>query len=255
MLGRFCNVCINHHILGATYSCGDKKMFENPLVIGYKGEIGSFLLQELLKKMPKANNIWCTDVNNTEKEIVDRIKKSDVIFLCVPINKTVDWFHKYKRFLKNKLVIEQTSLKTHIFTPSEKWFGLKIVHMHLLFKPSGTPNIEDRRCVLVEGPNLTKELIYFIGHITGAKIIHHSSIADHDRQMAIQQALLHRTLITLEKFLNRNEGNTFIAGKVKELVARIRTIHPTLFSTIQSNVFLPAVLDEFKKELDNGITL
>ena len=45
----------------------------NPLVCGYKGEIGSFILSGLLKVMPKALDIWCVDVNETESEVIDRI--------------------------------------------------------------------------------------------------------------------------------------------------------------------------------------
>ena len=230
-------------------------MFKNPLVVGYKGEIGSFILQGLLKNMPKANNIWCADINNSDKEVVDRIKKSDFIFLCIPIDKTLEWFQKYKKYLKNKVVIEQTSLKTGIFTPSEKWLGLKIVHMHLLFKPSGTPNPADRRCVLINNPFINAKEGLFIRQITNSAIINMDSIAEHDRQMAVQQALLHRTLLTLDKFLSRSEANTFVAGKIKELTNRVRTIHPHLFTIIQSNIFLPAILEDFKKELNNGCTL
>lgn len=230
-------------------------MFKNPLVVGYKGEIGSFILQGLLKKLPKANNIWCIDINNSQKEITERIKKSDVIFLCIPIEKTEKWLMKYKRYLKNKMIVEQTSLKTNIFTPSTKWFGFKIIHMHLLFKPSGTPNPIDRRCVLINNGLIPQELILFIKEITYSDMILMSSIAQHDKEMAIQQALLHRTLLNLDKFLSRSNANTFIAGKIKELTARIKTVNPELFKIIQSNIFLPSVLEHFKKELDYGNTL
>ena len=63
-------------------------MFKNPLVVGYKGEIGSFILQGLLKTMPKAKDIWCFDINETEKDKIARIKKADYIFLCVPLQDT-----------------------------------------------------------------------------------------------------------------------------------------------------------------------
>ena len=33
---------------------GQRKPMENPLVVGYKGQIGSFILNGLLRMMPKA---------------------------------------------------------------------------------------------------------------------------------------------------------------------------------------------------------
>ena len=41
------------------------KIFKSPLVVGYKGEIGSFILQGLLRTMPKALDILCYDILDT----------------------------------------------------------------------------------------------------------------------------------------------------------------------------------------------
>jgi prephenate dehydrogenase len=83
---------------------------KQPLVIGYKGEIGSFILGGLLRLMPKALDIWCTDINETDEEVANRIKVSDVIFLCVPLQLTMSWILKHKLLLKDKILIEQCSL-------------------------------------------------------------------------------------------------------------------------------------------------
>jgi prephenate dehydrogenase len=82
-----------------------------PLVVGYKGEIGSFILNGLLKTMPKASNIWCVDINDSPDEVAERIKRSDFIFLCVPLDKTIEWVNVWKRLLKDKVIVEQCSLK------------------------------------------------------------------------------------------------------------------------------------------------
>jgi hypothetical protein len=66
---------------------------KQPLVIGYKGEVGSFVLGGLLRIMPKALDIWCVDVNETKREVEQRIKISDVIFLCVPLQMTLEWLY------------------------------------------------------------------------------------------------------------------------------------------------------------------
>jgi prephenate dehydrogenase len=84
---------------------------KKPLVIGHKGEIGSFLVNGLLKYMDKALDILCFDVNETQEEVEERIKKSDVIFLCVPVKQTVNWLKTYKSLLSGKIIFEQASLK------------------------------------------------------------------------------------------------------------------------------------------------
>ena len=84
------------------------------MIVGYRGEIGSFILNGLLRVMPKALNIFCSDVNESEDEVVERIEKSDTIFLCVPMNKTIDWIVRYKELLKGKTILEQCSLKVGI---------------------------------------------------------------------------------------------------------------------------------------------
>jgi hypothetical protein len=90
-------------------------LMKHPLVVGYKGEIGSFILSGLLRVMPKALNIWCTDVNESDEEVASRIKIADVIFLCVPLQSTLNWLLKFKNLLKDKTIIEQCSLKEGLF--------------------------------------------------------------------------------------------------------------------------------------------
>jgi prephenate dehydrogenase len=97
--------------------------------------------------MSKANNIWCFDVNESEKQKVARIKKADYIFLCVPLQQTVLWLLKYQRYLLDKIIVEQCSIKRDIYAnPLLK--NLNFLPMHILFKPSATPNYNDRNCIM-----------------------------------------------------------------------------------------------------------
>ena len=66
---------------------------KQPLVIGYKGEIGLFILMGLIKIMAKALDIWCVDINETKEEVEQRIKIADTIFLCVPLETTLEWLY------------------------------------------------------------------------------------------------------------------------------------------------------------------
>jgi prephenate dehydrogenase len=233
--------------------------FRNPLVVGYKGEIGSFILQGLLRTMPKASNIWCFDINETEKEKIDRIKKSDVIFLCVPMQDTPKWMMKYYKFIKGKTIIEQTSLKGCIYNQKKFNFvkecdGPTLMSMHILFRPSVTPNKEDRKVILIN-----QEVWQFgfsglyksIEEITNSEIVYIKDWKTHDMLMAFQQALVHRVLLTLDRTLLGIGGQTYIGKKLKELTYRIRSGDPTLYQLIQKNRYLPEVMKSFNKNLKN----
>ena len=84
-------------------------------IAAYKGEIGSFLLGGLLRVLPKALDIFCFDINETEEEKTHRLKISDIVFLCVPLKETLPWLIKYQDILVGKIIIEQCSLKEPLF--------------------------------------------------------------------------------------------------------------------------------------------
>ena len=214
----------------------------NPLVCGYKGEIGSFILSGLLKVMPKALDIWCVDVNETESEVIDRIQKSDTIFLCVPIFKTVEWLLHFKLLLRGKTVIEQTSLKGWL--NDDRLKDLDIRSMHILFRPSQTPNYCDRKVALINSQfptNISEKIL----QITDSQVIWFENIDEHDREMAIQQALVHRVLLVLGDALKKCHGSTYVSQKVLELCERIKKGDLALYKAIQTNPHLNTHLGEF----------
>jgi prephenate dehydrogenase len=139
------------------------------MVVGYKGEIGSFILNGLLRVMPKALNIWCVDINETEEETIERIRISDTIFLCIPMEKTIDWLMAHKELLKGKVVVEQCSLKEWVYN-EEMLKELDIRSMHVLFRPSQTPDKKDRKVALFNG-QFDLEMAKKIGEITGSEIV------------------------------------------------------------------------------------
>ncbi len=229
--------------------------FNNPLVVGYKGEIGAFILNGLLKTMPKASDIWCFDVNDSEAYKIKRLKKSDHIFLCVPIKDTVKWLVKYKQHLKGKTILEQASLKEWIYD-SKKIAGLKLVPMHILFRPSATPNSEDRKVLMVVSEKAqwveSLRLIDRIEAITDSAVVCCESVSDHDKQMASSQALVHKTILALGKMLVGCE-DTYVSKRIKELAWRIHNGDPELYKFIQSNKYLPKRISKMKKLLETKI--
>ena len=213
-----------------------------PLVVGYKGEIGSFILNGLLKVMPKALDIWCVDVNENQSEVINRIQMSDTIFLCVPILKTTEWLLNFKVLLQDKIIIEQTSLKG--WTVNNKLDGLDIRSMHILFRPSQTPNTHDRKVALINS-QFDSNASEKISKITCSDIVWFENIEEHDKEMAIQQALVHRTLLVLGNALKNCHGSTYISQKVIELCNRIKNGDLALYKAIQENEHLDKHLDKF----------
>ena len=222
-------------------------MFKNPLVVGYKGEIGSFILQCLLKKMPKAKNIWCFDINDAEEDKIERIQKADIIFLCIPLEMTGDWFLQYRDHLKGKVVVEQCSLKSSINWNSPLMEGITFIHMHILFRPSSTPNKDDRRCVLLRG--CPHDPMVDICSTMDA----HTSIVDwdvekHDMIMAERQALVHRVLIVLDEMMGSG-SLTYINNEVRKLAIRIRSGDKKLYKRIHDNKYTGVAVTEFNSKM------
>jgi len=234
--------------------------FKQPLVVGHKGEIGSFILNGLLREMDKALNIWCFDINETKDEVEERIRKADVIFLCVPIKNTVSWIVEHSALLKGKTIIEQASLKEWIYDEME-WVpedvkdyvpmkDLDIRSMHVLFRPSVTHIPTDRRVGLFKG-QFDEIWSEDIAKITKSTIVWYEDAKVHDMEMAIQQALLHRTLLTLGEMISKCNGRTYISQKVIELCERITAGNKELYVLIQQNKYVADVLPGFADKLEN----
>jgi prephenate dehydrogenase len=220
-------------------------------ICGYKGEIGSFILNGLLRVLPKALNIFCSDINETKEEVEHRIKVSDVIFLCVPMQMTVDWIVKYKELLVGKTIIEQCSLKEWIYE-DVRLRGLDIRSMHILFRPSQTPDYVDREVAVFLHPQLDNDMELMIQDITKAgSMVWYRDAKEHDMEMALQQALVHRTLLTLGDMLKGCKGSTFICKRVIQLSDRIKKGNRDLYNLIQSNKYLPEHIREINEKIDN----
>lgn len=227
----------------------------SPLVVGYKGDIGRFILASLLGELPKANDILCVDINNSDTDVLERIEKADVIFLCVPLEKTLDWIRKFRGALDGKILVEQCSLKGFLYQ-DEAIRGLKTLSMHLLFRPSGTP--EDERHCLVFSDDLDDRYVESFAQQLQqiircpVAIMPKSNVPGwerHDRLMARQQALVHRVILTLSQSLDDETSLTFVGRRVRDLSHRILAGHQLLNRMIQSNPYLDEELKLFDENL------
>jgi prephenate dehydrogenase len=221
-------------------------IFKSPLIVGYKGEVGSFILQGLIREMPKATNIWCFDINETEEEKIERINKSDYIFLCVPIQETVNWLIKYKFLLKDKIIVEQCSLKSIIYEDN-RINDLNFISMHILFRPSATPNKEDKRCLVLDMFK-NKIFVWDLVKIIDSEVSFLSNYKQHDMLMAKKQALVHKVILALDKEIE-DGVDTYTSSVIKKLAERIKSGNKELYEFIQSNEFLPINIKKFKDKL------
>jgi len=78
-------------------------------------------------------------------------------------------------------------------------------------------------------------------------LIIYKNVEEHDREMAIQQALVHRTLLLLGEVLGNCKGSTFISKKVVGLANRIKKGNLELYKSIQGNKYLSEHLDRLEK--------
>lgn len=230
-------------------------MISAPLVVGYKGEIGRFILAGLLEDQPKANDIFCVDVSNSDEDVRERIQKSDFVFLCVPLQHTLVWLEHFYDDLTDKVIVEQCSVKSFLYE-EDRFKHLRLLSMHLLFRPSATPE-RDRRC-LVFSERLDGGLVEkFSEEMARALRTSFSTIPSgtepaherHDRMMARHQSLAHRVLLVLASQLGDVEAQTFIGQRVCELAERIKAGDPTLYRLIQENRFVGEALSGFDDEL------
>jgi prephenate dehydrogenase len=222
---------------------------KSPLVVGYKGEIGSFILNGLLRTMPKALNIWCVDINETNTEVLARIDRADIIFLCVPLQITLKWLIRYKHALKNKIIIEQCSIKEWICNHkiAEE---LDIRSMHILFRPSQTPLLSDRKVGLINY-DFDYHTINDIKLITQSEIKTYKNAKQHDEEMAMQQALLHRTILIMGPLLRQSCASTYLSKRILELENRIKSGNFDLYEMIQKNKYLPQQIKKMNNMFKN----
>jgi prephenate dehydrogenase len=229
-------------------------MFQAPLVVGYKGEIGRFILGCLLEEMPKANDILCVDVNNSDADVIERLQKTDCIYLCVPLHKTAEWLRKYSASIGAKLVIEQSSVKGFLYQ-DPAFAGLKFLSMHLLFRPSATA-VADRRALLFSDRLEPAAVNNFADYATRAfqtsiRVIESTGKTHevHDEMMATQQALVHKVVLALADSLGDSSSQTYVGQRVCELAERINAGDQTMYRLIQENPFAEGKVAAFRKRL------
>ena len=86
--------------------------------------------------------------------------------------------------------------------------------------------------------------------ITDSYLVTYKDVREHDREMAKQQALTHRVLLSLGEVLKGCNGSTYISKKVVELAERIKKGNLGLYKAIQNNKHLQEHLERFEGQLE-----
>ena len=230
-------------------------IFKAPMVVGYKGEIGRFILAGLLEHLPKANDIHCTDASNSKQDVVDRLEKADYVFLCVPLQYTKQWLDEFASHLTGKTIVEQCSIKSFLYE-DRSLEDLRLLSMHLLFRPSATP-VQDRQGLAFSDRVSTDDLERFCRETEKALATPMTLLESsddpahvlHDKLMARQQSLVHRVLLTLAESLPEESARTYVGKRVAELAERIKAGDAVLYRMIQENPHLGDELGAFEKRM------
>ena len=222
-------------------------------VAGYKGIIGSYILNGLIKYLPTASDILCFDVYDKPEVALAKIDEADVVFNCVSFNNTIDFLNLYNINLRGKILIDQTSWKTDVYEWSKMNPEVMVYFMHILYNPDNTV-MEDRQILTFEHPmgeswnnifdhcDFSRPFERFITHgLLAERVViddhYDKAIADHDKMMAIQQPEFYDYLDELVKKCGTSAYGTQNYRELLKMRDRVRSMNPDLMEGLRSNPY------------------
>lgn len=182
--------------------------------------------------------------------------KADIVIISVPPRETARVIRETRDIVKpSALLCDFTSLKKSPLKEMLKRKKGAVLGMHPLFGPL-VPSIKGQKIVFC--PGRSDKWVEFLKNIfesNGAKIIKMSA-HEHDRQMAMIQALTHFVNIAFAKVLQKqkiepqNDFSTPVFKLQAMLMGRILGANPSLYADLQTeNEAYKEVLDDFIDEI------
>lgn len=220
-------------------------------IIGGKGKMGTwfgnFFQSQGLKII-----ISDVDTKLSNRELA---KIADIVIVSVPISKTVKVIKEVRNFVRpNALFCDFTSLKTEPLKAMKKARS-GVLGIHPLFGPF-IQDLEGQKIVFCKIRN--NKWILFLRKLfekAGAKIIEVKP-EEHDKQMALVQALIHFTNISLARTLYSQKiilDESFLTPifRLQSLIlGRILAQDPCLYAEIEiENPYFQKVLADFEKQI------
>lgn len=232
----------------------DEKKFR-PLIgiIGGHGKMGSwfknFFEDQGLKVLISGPQTKLTNI--------ELASKADIVIVSVPISKTIEVIEGVRNHIKKEaLLCDLTSLKSKPVEAMKKARS-GVLGMHPLFGPL-VQNLEGQKIVFCKVKD--NDWVKYLRKIftkSGAEITEISP-KEHDLQMAVVQALMHFTNISLARTLYSQKiipKDSFLtpAFRLQSLImGRILGQNPALYADIEiENPYFKKVLKDFKKQIND----
>jgi prephenate dehydrogenase len=219
-------------------------------IIGF-GNFGKFLAKHLVKKA----EVVVTDAINKDKEALElgvdfvsfnEVAKQKIIILATTMNSLEETLHKIKnKVLPGTLVLDVCSLKMFSCKAMNDILpeGIEIIGTHPLFGPQSAPtSIEGMKIVLCDIRSKKLDDVKTFCESLGLNVFTKTP-EEHDRQMAISQALTHFIGQVAKRIdLNRIYLGTKTFDDLIDVVNIIKNDTPALFEDMQ-------VMNPFAKEM------
>ncbi|HHE76508.1 MAG TPA: prephenate dehydrogenase/arogenate dehydrogenase family protein [Candidatus Parcubacteria bacterium] len=220
-------------------------------IIGGKGKMGNWFKMFFEKEGLK---VLVSD-KKTKLSSVQLVKESDIIIVSVPIKETIGVIKKIRRFVsRDALLTDLTSLKSEPVREMRK-ADCGVLGMHPLFGPL-VQEIKSQKIVFCDARhNKWVDFLRNIFERNGGEIIEISP-EDHDKQMAVIQALTHFSNISLARTIFSRKINlldsllTPVFRLQSLIIGRVLSQNPKLYADIEiENPYFQSVLKVFQKEV------
>jgi len=226
-------------------------------IIGF-GNFGKLAAKNLVKA---GLDVTVTDVIDKSKEAeeigarfatLEQALKNKIIVLAVPMENLEDMLNKIKdRLIPGTLVLDVCSLKMFACDLMNKMLpkDIEIIGTHPLFGPQSAPtSIKGMRIVLCKVRNKEKTFNKVKEFLEKLELrVFVVTPEEHDRQMAVSQALTHFIGQVVKKMnLQRVELSTKTFDDLMNIMDIIRNDTPALFNNMQTrNPFAKANREKF----------
>ena len=206
------------------------------LIVGGTGGMGRYFAEWFIRSGYETRVLGSRDWDNAEA-LCEGI---DLALISVPIDKTVDAIEKISPYIPDNAVLaDLTSIKKTPMASMLRSYGGPVIGIHPLFGPS-TSTMDKQIVVFTPGRN-TEACKWIIDQLAdwGAVIVK-SDEDEHDRIMAVVQALRHFATFTFGRFLFRKNIDLFRSLEFSSpiyrlelgMVGRLFAQAPALYSGI-----------------------
>jgi chorismate mutase/prephenate dehydrogenase len=224
--------------VGQTESKSEKGIKQDAtiLVVGGTGGMGKYFAEWFIKSGYETRILGSRDWDNAELIC----KGIDLALISVPIDKTVEVIEKIAPYIPdNSVLADLTSIKKAPMTAMMNSHNGPVIGIHPLFGPT-TSSMDKQIVVFTPGRNL-EACKWIIEQLSDwGAIIVKSDESEHDRIMAVVQALRHFATFLFGRFLYRQNIDLFRSLEFSSpiyrlelgMVGRLFAQTPALYSGI-----------------------